>query len=356
MAEGKTRLVDAGELRGLMERLLMAEGAEEEAAHMTAEVHWEAQLRGHTSHGVVRIPPILGKLRDGTTNAAAKPRVIREKEATALVDGDGGLGPFVSFFAAGIAVRKARRAGSCAVGVVNTNHWGFPAVYGERIAREGLAAVLAAVTNPMVHPFGGMERVIGTNPLVIAVPSDSGPPLVHDFATSAIANGKVMQAQMRGENLPEGVALGPDGLPTRDPAAARKGSLAPMGEETGGGHKGFGLGLCIGLLAGPLVGAMTGKAAIGGYEPGKRSNEGEIIIAMDPVAFGDPAEFFRAVGVHLAEVRDSRKAHGSEGIRIPGERGFAERERRLEEGVPVDGSAWADLGKEAARLGVPMPA
>jgi L-2-hydroxycarboxylate dehydrogenase (NAD+) len=208
----------------------------------------------------------------------------------------------------------------------------------------------------MVHPFGGTERVIGTNPLVIAVPSDSGPPLVHDFATSAIANGKVKQAQMRGENLPEGVALGPDGLPTRDPAAAQKGSLAPMGGEIGGGHKGFGLGLCIGLLAGPLVGAMTGKAAIGGYEPGKRSNKGEIIIAMDPAAFGDPAVFSRAVGAHLAEVRNSRKAHGSEGIRIPGERGFVERERRLKEGVPVDPSVWRDLARLAEGLGVPLPA
>ena len=142
MAEEKTRLVDAGELRGLMERLLMAEGAEEEAAQRTAEVHWEAQLRGHTSHGVVRIPAILVKLRDGTTNAAAKPRVVREKEASALVDGDGGLGPFVSFFAAGLAVRKGSLAPMG--GETGGGHKGF-----------GLGLCIGLLAGPLVGAMTG---------------------------------------------------------------------------------------------------------------------------------------------------------------------------------------------------------
>jgi LDH2 family malate/lactate/ureidoglycolate dehydrogenase len=121
-----------------------------------------------------------------------------------------------------------------------------------------------------------------------------------------------------------------------------------------GGHKGFGLGLCVGILAGPLVGAAVGQALEQPPRPGRRTNRGTLMIAVDPGSFGDPDEFRRAVSAHLREIGDSRRRPGAAGIRIPGERAHAERARRLREGVPIDGAVLRDLEALAREWGVPF--
>ena len=357
MGERPARLIKADALGDLMRRLLMAVGLPSESAAICAEVFLEADLKGHAIQGVDHIHSMLLSMRDGRSNPGGRPRIVCEKEASALVDGEGGPGQPALLFAADLAVKKTKKAGCCAVGVRNCYDVFMLGYYGERIAREGLVGIVMTTGTPLVHPYGGADRLIGTNPLVIAIPAPGKGPVLLDFATSALASGTIVEALAHGEELPEGVAVGPDGLPTRDPAAAAAGANSPLG-----GHKGYGLGLCVGLLAGPLVGAQVGRAAIDaghvtrggkrGYMMGRRGN---LVVAIDPSAFGEPAAFLEAVGAHLEEVKNSTKAPGVEEIRIPGERGFAAKERREREGVPVYQAVWDEIVRLAGELKVPLP-
>jgi len=238
-------------------------------------------------------------------------------------------------------VLKARSAGSSTVGVVNADHIGLAGYYAERMARSGCVGILCGVTMPLVHPLGGLERLLGTNPLAVAIPGGDGTPILLDFATSAIAMGTVLEAQMTGDAIPEGSGIGPDGQPTTNADDVRRGALSPFG-----GHKGYGLCLMIGLLAGPLLGAKVGKtlgeAVSAGYY-----DKGELIIAIDPESFGDVKAFHAAVAAHIAELRAVTPIPGSPPVRIPGERSFVERQRRLREGISLDSKVWQQLQRLA---------
>jgi len=330
-----------------MERLLAAAGCPHEAAMATADVLIEADLRGYGTHGLLRLPTMLRRIQGGMINPRARPRILEEREGSALVDADRALGPVGAIYGASLARRKAGRAGCCAVGVVNSDHICMAGYYAERIARGGMVGVLTSVTQPLVHPLGGSERILGTNPLAIAVPTEVDEPLLLDFATSAIAFGTVLKSRVSGELLPEGVAFDSGGAPTTDAQAAA--SLAPFG-----GHKGFGLCLVLGLLAGPLLGAKVGKPLGQAVREG-RYDKGDLLIAIDPAAFGDPGAFRRAVAAHIEELKSCRKAPGSPGVRIPGERSFGERERRMREGVPIEEAVWAEVAALAEEMGVALP-
>lgn len=349
MEHASPRVLNPDALRDLMERLLAAAGCGPEAAMAAADVLLEADLRGYGTHGLIRLPAMVRRIQSGMINPRARPRVVEERDASALVDADRAMGPVGVIFGASLAARKAERSGCCAVGVVNCDHICMAGYYAERIARSGLVGLVAGVTQPLVHALGGAERLLGTNPLAIALPGEDGRPLLLDFATSEVAFGAVLQAKARGEALPPGVAVGPDGAPTTDPVQAAAGALAPFG-----GHRGYGLCLFLGLLAGPLLGAKVGKPLGQAVREG-HYDKGELVIAIDPAAFGDPREFRRAAAAHVEEVKASRKAPGASAIRVPGERSQAERGRRLREGVPIEEAVWAEVASLAEELKVAAP-
>jgi L-2-hydroxycarboxylate dehydrogenase (NAD+) len=351
MEERSTRIVPVEVLRDLVQRLLAAAGCGPEAGATAADVFVTADLRGTGVQGLDHLPTMIRGLRNGKIDPSGRPRVARETQAAALVDGNRGPGQVAGIFAADLAVRKARQAGCCAVGIVNSSDIFMLAYYADRIARAGLVGIVVTNAPPLVHPYGGTERILGTNPIAIGIPTDWEHPLVLDMATSALSASRVRQAAYFGEPLPPGLAVDSDGQPTRDAALAAQGAIGPLD-----GHKGFGLGLCIELLSGPLVAAAVGKALSGwlGNEPA--GAKGHFLIAVDPAAFGEPAVFRAAVGVHLREVKASRKAPGVSEIRIPGERGYAEEARRRRDGVPIYEVVWARTAKLAADLGVSMPA
>jgi LDH2 family malate/lactate/ureidoglycolate dehydrogenase len=343
-------VVNAAELRVLMRDLLVAVGCSEADAVQTTDALLEADLRGYPFEGCRHLPALLRDLRAGQVTAKARPRIVEERSASALVDGDGGPAPVGGSFAVRVAVQKAAQAGCCAVGLVNTDPLYMLGYFGEEMARAGLVGIIASAGRPRVHPPGGVDPILGTNPLTIAVPTDGEVPLIVDFATSGLAFGTVQDAGRRGRRLPEGVAIGPDGCPTRDPAEAVAGALTAFG-----GYKGFGLALCVGLLAGPLVGGTVGRAMAEAPRPGRRTNRGTLLVAVDPAAFGDPRAFRDAVTVHLREIEQSARAPGVEAIRLPGERSRAERTRRLREGLPVEESVLDELEALAHDLGIGTP-
>jgi ureidoglycolate dehydrogenase (NAD+) len=346
-----TRIVEVDTLRDLMERLLRVAGCDEENAKIVASVFLEADLKGIGLQGFDHMPSMLANLRTGRTNPIGKPRIVDEGDAFAVVDGDLGPGQVAGIFAADLVAAKAKAAGSAVVGVKNSSDMFMIGYYGERIARAGVVGLVFSDAPPLVHPFGGIERMMGTNPFSIGIPTEDERPFVLDIATSALSFSRIRQAAYHGEDVAEGMGVGPDGKPTREAAAIAKGAIAPLA-----GHKGFGLSLCVALLSGPLVGAATGPAhrAWHGDAPSAPS-KGHLFIAIDPAIFGAAAAFRAAANAYLQEVKDSKKAPGVDEIRIPGQTGQLVRERSLREGVTMYEAVWQKMKTVAADFGVEMP-
>ncbi len=339
------RRVRPDALLELMEGILVACGAPKDIAEVQAEMHYEADLRGISIQGMDHMFTLIEDLRAGQIDPIARPEVIGDLGATVCIDGHAGLGVPAALLAIDLAVERARKHGSCTVGITNSSDIFMLGIYGEKLAREGLVSILATNSPARVHPEGGSEAVLGTNPLVFGIPTPGPHPIVLDMATSHWAASYFRQAAYYGEEIPEGLAFGPDGQPTRDPAAALQGgAIAPLA-----GHKGYGLVLCLGLLTGPLLGMPAGKVITSGW------NLGHLFIAIDPAAFGDPAAFLAGTQAHVDEVKSSRKAPGVTEIRVPGERLFATRARQLEEGITVYAEVWEKALALAGELSVAVP-
>ena len=218
----------------------------EEVAHLMAQ----ADLLGYDTHGSFRLRQYVNRLRDGGNNPQPNIQVVSENAATAIVDGDNGLGHLAMNRAVDVAIEKARQSGIGWVGVRNGNHAGPASLYVNRIAEADMIGLMAAVGSANhVAPFGGLELLLGTNPLAIAVPAGSSAPFVLDMATTAAAAGKIKVLAQRGDPMPEGWMVDRKGNPLTDPARQSEGLLLPIG-----GAKGYGLAMAIGLLAGTLNG------------------------------------------------------------------------------------------------------
>jgi L-2-hydroxycarboxylate dehydrogenase (NAD+) len=336
-------------LRGLMERLLQSTGMNANHAKTVAHIFVEANLRGIPVQGLNHLHTMMGKLRSGAVKPNALPMHTKETPGTATVDGNKGPGQLAGIYAADLAVAKAKKSGFCTVGIINSADLYMLAYYAERMARKGMVGLVFSNATPAVHPTGGVEKLLGTNPLAMAVPTAGEDPIVLDMATSATLMTHVRYAAARGEKIPEGVAIGPDGRPTTDAKRAVQGALSPLG-----GHKGYGLSLAVTLLSGALVGGAMGRGLMDA--PGPAGPKGHLFMAIDPAAFGSPIAFRKRVSAYAREVKESRKAPGVKAIRMPGERSFADRRSSLKAGrISIDPMLWQNTAKLAGEMGVTMP-
>ena len=332
--------------KAIIRILLQKLGASSEEASATAEVLAEGDLRGFGSHGLLRLPYIMRALKRGTIIANAEVKVIRETPATALIDGGHGLGHHVATRAMRIAIEKAKKQGVATVGVCNSNHFGIAGYYAELAMREGLIGIVTTTTDALVHPWGGVEPLLGTNALAIGIPSE--PPVLLDMAMSVAARGKLVKAMKEDKSISESWAIDSEGRPTTDPKKGLAGALSPFG-----GVKGYGLTLVLEVLAGPLVGAAAGKEVRGTLEPVEGfSTKGDFMIAIDPAAFGSVDEFKTRVQKFVVQLKESCKAPGVEEILVPGEPEFRIREKRLHEGIPIADEVWTEIEQIAKEFGV----
>jgi L-2-hydroxycarboxylate dehydrogenase (NAD+) len=338
-------LVTAEDERALMRDVLAVLGATAEEQAAVADALTEGDLRGYASHGLLRFPLIVQRIRAGTARVRAEPRVVSRRAAAALLDGDLGLGPFVATRAVDLAATIARDEGLGVVGVFNNNHISLVGYYVERAARAGLIGLATTTGDAGVHPYGGIDRLFGTNPLAIAIPTADEPFLL-DMATSEGTFGRIFGARQRGEEIPPTWAVDAAGEPTTEPAEALAGSLRPFG-----GAKGYGLGLCLAILAGALVRAATGPDVVGTIQPADPATKGDLFVALDPAALGDAGATRAAASAYLARIRASRAAAESDGIRVPGERALRLRAERLVSGIPMDETTWATVQALARELG-----
>ncbi|HLI27801.1 MAG TPA: Ldh family oxidoreductase [Chloroflexota bacterium] len=339
--------VSAHRLQAFATTLLAAAGVPAAAAAACARVLVAADLDGHGSHGVLRLPTYLAAIARGQIAPRARPEIVATGPATAWVDGGQALGPVVALAAMEEAIRLARAAGAGVVAARRSNHFGAAGYYAEQAAAAGYVGLALSNTPPALPPPGGAAPYLGTNPLAFAFPT-SGEPLVIDLSLSVVARGKILEARQAGAPIPSGWAVDRAGHPTTDPAAALAGALLPLG-----GPKGFALALAVEALTGVLAGAASGPHVAQILDDtAAPANVGHLFMALDPDRFGEPGAFRRRLDALLAELRAVPPAEGGAGVRLPGERRAAARRRALAEGIALPAATVAALNSWAARLGL----
>jgi LDH2 family malate/lactate/ureidoglycolate dehydrogenase len=343
-------LIQAEALRRFMTGIYEAAGVPAADAALVAGLMTEADLIGADGHGVFRLAQYVRRMRAGGMNPRATPRIIEERAASALIDGDNGLGHLATTMAARTAIAKARTQGVAWCGVRHGNHAGPASLYARMVMEAGMIGLYLAVGSANhLPPWGGLELLLSTNPIAVAVPTQDEPPIVLDMATTVAAYGKVKLRAQRGEPMPEGWMIDRQGQPLTDPKRAGEGLLLPIG-----GYKGYGLALIFGLLAGTLNGAAMGREVVDfNADDTRATNTGQAILAIDLAAFGDPAEFRRRVDALAREIRGSERLPGVDRIFLPGEQSAATRSRRAAEGIPVPPPLRVQLDGLADELQAP---
>lgn len=342
-------LVSPDRLRDFAAEALTIAGIPAADAAIVAGLMIEADLSGADGHGIFRLPQYVRRILAGGTNSRPNIRVIRDNPAAALVDGDNGLGHLVLHKAAETAIAKAEVNGAAWVGVRNGNHAGAASTYARLpMERDMIGLYIAVGSANHLPPWGGVEMLLSTNPIAVAIPAMEEPPIVLDMATTVAAYGKVKTAAQRGEQMPEGWMIDREGRPLTDPAKANDGFLLPIG-----GYKGYGLALIFGLLAGTLNGAAMGRDVIDfNADDTSPTNTGQAIMAISLKAFGEPDVIRRQVDEVARTMRSSPLLPGFDAIRVPGEVSHARRMERMEKGVPLPAPLVATLDKLAGELGI----
>ena len=315
----------AGQVREQILIVLQAWGMEPDLAAITAGLMAETDLLGIDSHGISMLPSYEEKLRAGTLRLDARPRLVRDGGASALLDGMGGLGYPVSAQAMNLAVDKALEHGVGAVSVCNSHHFGAAGVYARIAVERGVVGLVTSSANGVIMvPTRGAMPMLGTNPIAFGWPRPGAQPYVFDFATSAVARGDMSLHDIAGKPIPEGWGVDAEGRPTTSARAALDGAML-----TFGGHKGSALSTMIELMAGPLIGDLTSRESMA-FDDGAKAApmHGELILAFDPAVMGGgDAE------ANAARAEALFAAFADQGSRLPSQRRYEARARSLERGV-----------------------
>lgn len=342
-------MIPTDALRGFVAAALRSKGVQEHDAGKVAALMVEADVYGYGTHGVFRLRQYLARLDGGGCNPAPSIAVVRETAATALIDGDNGLGHLVMAAARDLAIEKARAAGIGWVGVRRGNHAGPLALYVRPQAEIGMLGMAAAVGSANhVPPYGGTDLLIGTNPIAFSAPTAGADPFVFDMATTVAAMGKIKTLLQQGQPMPEGWMVGRDGAPLTDPAQKSEGFLLPIG-----GPKGFGLSVAIGLMAGVLNGAAFGSDVVDfTSDTTSPTNTGQFVMALDLAAFGMGDDFAETASRIFDEFRASPPLPGHDPVRLPGDGKTAFAEARRRDGVTLNPALRRDLDLLAADCGL----
>jgi hydroxycarboxylate dehydrogenase B len=346
----------AAELEDLARRIFLAMGATRPVADTVAGHLVRANLAGHDSHGMLRIPQYVAEADRGALVPGATAELVRESGAVGMVDAGRGFGHSATALAMEWAAGRARQFGIAAAAVRRANHIGRLGEYAELAAERGVIgiATVGVVGAGGVTPFGGRGRYLGTNPWAIGVPAAGEDPMIYDAATSAVAEGKLRVARSKGAPVPAGAIVDSEGKPSLDPADYYAGgAMLPLGGALAG-HKGYGLALASALIGGlAMVDDEEPSAAGTASTPAGRGwLAGAFVIAIDPEWFGGAERYQAAVGSALAGLRGQPPAEGVAEILIPGDPERRSRAIRERDGIPIPDPVWEELVEIADRYGV----
>ncbi len=343
-------IIPAPALLDFARSLLQSAGIPDSHAGLVAESLISANLRGVDSHGVQLLGLYLAAYEMGNLDVHALGTIASESGACAIYDGQNGLGQVIAARSCDLAVRIARTHGMGFVTVRESNHFGAAAFWGQRIARQGMLALVMCNATPLVAPWGGREHRLGTNPICMALPGDDI--FLLDMATTTVAMNRIWKAAANGDPvIPAGWAMDKDGNPTTDTRTAVSGFPMPLG-----GYKGTGLAVMVEVLCAVLsVGAMSTE--LGGLRvKGKPMRAGQAFLAVDVARFMPPQEFVDRMKRLRTMIKDTEPAAGCDEVLLAGEPEWRNEAARLEHGIPITLPIWSNLLALAERLGVTPPA
>lgn len=337
-------LFDKDKLHQITKQIFCAAGAPPDLSEQVAEVLVANNLAGHDSHGVLRIPEYLQSITDGEIIPTARPEILNQTGVSALITGNWALGQVIGNYAADIAIDKALQSGVAAVSVVQASHTGRLGVFTERAAEKGVVMfmTIGTVDRPMTAPYGGAAAVLGTNPLAFTFPHAGGAPITLDFATSAIAAGKIKVAKARHEQLPPDALINKHGQPTTDPADFFDGGvMLPFG-----GHKGYALAIIAELFGGPLTGSES--------FPGVTARSGIFFFALKADLFRSMDSYDQALSTLVDKVKAIPPAPGFKEVLLPGEPEAQYTKTRTLNGIQVPDDTWSAICESAAKFNLTL--
>ncbi len=338
--------------------LFLAAGATESNATRVTEALVDSSLVGHDSHGVIRIVQYIQAIEAGHLKPAAEPRVVKETASSSLVDGMWTFGQVSAEICMKKAIQQAKQQGIAVSGLVNAYHIGRLGEYSEMAQKAGVIGMVLAggfegvggSKGTGVSPFGGVGPAFGTNPISFGIPSGKEPPVMVDFATSAVAGGKVSLARAKGVPLPPGCIIDKDGNPSTNAEDFYNGGQL----LTFGGHKGYGLAVVIELLGQALTGSDGCKDdTLGGVT---YTRSGSLFVAIDAGIFRPSGDFTEVADATIRRIKAIPPAPGFDEVLLPGEPELRTRAKRLAEGISLPESSWETLQKQAAQYRVDLAA
>jgi len=342
--------VSPDRLREITVQIVKGLGASPEEAVLVAESLVKADMRGTDTHGVAYLKMLADRVDVQMINLPTPLNVIKEDVATGLIDGGNGLGQVAAHRAMTMGIEKAQRCGVGCCLVRNTNNIGFLGFYTMMAAEKGMVGIIMTNAAAAMSPWGGTEAFFGTNPLSIAVPGNSKEAaIVLDMSSSLVARGKIRRAHKLKESIPLGWAFDETGSPTTDPAAALKGTLAPMG-----GPKGYGLALMVDVLAGMLSGSKYGTGVKTFHQPEGPTGVGACCIAIDVERFMPLREFKGLVRSYGESIRGSKKAKGTSRIYLPGEIESEKEQTSFREGIEINPDTTKHLNQLLEKIKSPL--
>jgi uncharacterized oxidoreductase len=343
--------IAAEPLRQLVQTTFEHAGTTPEEARLVADHLVDANLMGHDSHGVIRVQPYIGLLRDGRTTTGKGIRITKDAGALITVDGQEGLGQVVVKQAMDLAIERARAHGVAVLGLCNTTHMGRIGAWAEQAAAAGMVSLHFCNTTGFgiqVAPFGGTDRRLSVNPIAMGVPRPGQEPIIHDMSTGTIAAGKVRVARNKGSRLPEGSLIDNQGRPTTDPEAFF--ADPPGAITTAAGHKGSGLAMFVEILAGSLT---AGGSSHPDNPTADRAINNLLSILIDPERMAGADAMAADIDRLVAWVKASPPASPGGEVLLPGEIERRTRDERRAHGIPLDPNTLAQVRAAATSVGVP---
>ncbi len=350
------------ELYEFARQVFLHMGCNEEDAGLATKVLLSADLRGVDSHGIARLSGYVRLWDAKRINSSPQVKIIHETPSTATVDGDSGLGLVVAPKAMKIAIEKARQAGTGWVSVQNSNHFGIAGYHSMMALEEDMIGISMTNASPLVAPTFSVERLLGTNPICVAIPSGEQPPFVADMATTTAANGKLEILQRKGGVAPPGWIQDKTGKSSTDPHELKAGgALLPLGgDKEHGSHKGYALGAIVDIFSAVLSGANYGPwvppfpayVPMPTNMPGK--GIGHFFGAMRIDAFRPAEEFKKHMDQWIQRFREAKPASGHDKVLVPGDPEREMEMTRRDQGIPVLGPVVNDLHYLAEKFGLEM--
>ncbi|WP_158736806.1 Ldh family oxidoreductase [Alteribacillus sp. YIM 98480] len=327
------------QLKQFISDVLHSVGLTKENASIVGDSLVSANLRGVDSHGATRLPIYVKRLKSGAVTPNPEVQIAQESDATLLIDGNDGMGQIVGKRAIEIGVEKAKKHGAVYIGVKNSTHFGTGAFFIQQAIKHDVVAYAMSNAPSTMAPWGGLKPYFGTNPYAFGVPAGKNNPIIFDMATSVVARGKIISAEQRGEDIPEGWAIDSKGRPTTNAKEALEGSVLPFA-----GPKGYAISLMIDLMSGVLTGAGFGPHINNIYgDFDKPQNVGHFFQLVDVNTFMPAEQFKGRVDQMIDEIKSAPKGEGVEEIFLPGEIERNTEQARLESGISLGEEVYKTL-------------